>query len=249
MLIDVIKNYRVINVSKGRINWSQRNNEYMFIHPKNPKLIMDRNSMCNVTSICMAASYNNWDFPDGEFQQPEDNFCKFLITNQDVINFYRLAFPSLYADYEAGDDDCYFPNEIHLVLEYGFNRWMGINIDDFSDRRSIISIFNEIINNFSPVVMSGVFPYINRFGRTTNLHHINVLVGLAYKNDNSEISEATIPEYVIIDDPYGAWDENFAIHSNRNDIWMSYDKFIKFYKPQNTIYKYGHFLKKHIAIV
>jgi hypothetical protein len=53
--------WRRINVSKGKTNFSQRNNEVM-------PLIS-----CNVTSMVMGLSYLGWEFPAGKYKQPEDN--------------------------------------------------------------------------------------------------------------------------------------------------------------------------------
>jgi len=49
--------WRRINVSKGKINFSQRNNKIM-------PLIS-----CNVTSMVMGLSYLGWDFPEGKYEQ------------------------------------------------------------------------------------------------------------------------------------------------------------------------------------
>jgi hypothetical protein len=55
-----------INVSAGKINFSQRNN-------LNKPL-----ESCNVTSMCMALSYLGYAFPSGPYEQPEDNLRKYI---------------------------------------------------------------------------------------------------------------------------------------------------------------------------
>jgi len=55
-----------INVSQGKMNYSQRNNE------RNP------HNACNVTSIVMALDYLGYDFPPGPYKQPEDNLHYFM---------------------------------------------------------------------------------------------------------------------------------------------------------------------------
>lgn len=55
-----------INVSKNKINFSQRNNE------------RDPLNVCNVTSMVMAASYLGYKFPEGKYKQPEDNLHLFM---------------------------------------------------------------------------------------------------------------------------------------------------------------------------
>jgi hypothetical protein len=56
----------IINVSKGKSNYSQRNN-----------LIKPLES-CNVTSMVMALDYLGYQFPKGEHEQPEDNLREFI---------------------------------------------------------------------------------------------------------------------------------------------------------------------------
>jgi hypothetical protein len=53
--------WRRINVSKGKTNFSQRNNELTPL------------VTCQVTSIIMGLSYTGWKFPAGKYEQPEDN--------------------------------------------------------------------------------------------------------------------------------------------------------------------------------
>jgi hypothetical protein len=55
-----------INVSNGKENYSQRNNE------------LDPFGSCNVTSMCMALDYIGYSFPTGQYKQPEDNLYQFM---------------------------------------------------------------------------------------------------------------------------------------------------------------------------
>ncbi|MCL2174999.1 MAG: C39 family peptidase [Treponema sp.] len=55
-----------INVSKGKLYYSQRNNE------------RDPNNTCNVTSMIMALYYLGFNFPSGKYTQPEDNLHLFM---------------------------------------------------------------------------------------------------------------------------------------------------------------------------
>jgi hypothetical protein len=56
----------IINVSKGKMNYSQRNNE---LKPQ---------ESCNVTSMVMALDYLGYTFPEGYHKQPEDNLRAFM---------------------------------------------------------------------------------------------------------------------------------------------------------------------------
>jgi hypothetical protein len=59
----------IVNVSKGKTNYSQRNN------------LVKPFESCNVTSIVMALDYLGHLFPKGEFEQPEDNLRVFMESN------------------------------------------------------------------------------------------------------------------------------------------------------------------------
>ena len=56
----------IINISNGKVNYSQRNN-----------LIKPLES-CNVTSMAMALSYLGYAFPKGRYDQPEDNLRDYI---------------------------------------------------------------------------------------------------------------------------------------------------------------------------
>ncbi len=59
----------IINISAGKDNFSQRNNEVKPLES------------CNVTSMVMALSYMGYAFPPGPYQQPEDNLYTFIKQN------------------------------------------------------------------------------------------------------------------------------------------------------------------------
>jgi hypothetical protein len=61
---------KIINISDGKVNFSQRNN-----------LIKPFES-CNVTSMVMALGYLGYSFPKGEYDQPEDNLRVFIEANR-----------------------------------------------------------------------------------------------------------------------------------------------------------------------
>jgi uncharacterized protein YvpB len=130
--------WRRINVSRGKINFSQRNNKIM------PMVT------CQVTSMVMGLSYIGWKFPEGKYEQPEDNLKAYFT--------------------EQGKNP-----EIHADLAEYTNRWLGKAAVSFSTKRTMSQIINEIVKG-RPVVMSGQFPgFPTR--RTRPLGHIVCLVG------------------------------------------------------------------------
>jgi len=55
-----------INISAGKLNWTQRNNK------------RDPHNTCNVTSMVMALDYLGYDFPVGEYERPMDNLHLYM---------------------------------------------------------------------------------------------------------------------------------------------------------------------------
>jgi hypothetical protein len=69
-----------VNVSAGKINYSQRNNL------KKPL------ESCNVTSMVMALDYLGYQFPKGRYGQPEDNLREFIEAGgKNPENHYDLS--------------------------------------------------------------------------------------------------------------------------------------------------------------
>jgi hypothetical protein len=256
----------LFKIDKDVTNYSQRNNQFVYNHPKTGKKIVDGLSMCNVTAYAEAAEINKFTFPGGRYLQPEDNLGEFILTNKDVLAYYKRKMPAMYDAFERGDDGAYNPNEVHAVLAYGFNKWMGCSDDKpiatFYDNAPITTILAKIIDDDSAVVMSGTFPYKYASGKIGTLGHINVLVGLQYSKtvldtfkittDVSSIAnniKKVTPTYLIFDDPYGNYSKNFQSGTG-NDVSMPYSDFIKLYKPLNdkTI-KFAHIFNKAAATI
>jgi hypothetical protein len=257
----------LFKIDIGLTNYSQRNNKYVYIHPRSKIKMTDALSMCNTTSYCEAGEINGFNFPIGEYNQPEDNLTKFIHTNHEVLDFYKRKMPAMYDAFDRGDKNCYPPNQIHAVLCYGFNKWMGCSDDKpiatFSEGLSIFQIMSEIIEKDSAVVMSGTFPYTYANGSIGTIGHINVLVGLKYskaiinklsiniKDQNvvANIGKIVSPTSLIFDDPYGNMYKNFAAGTG-NDVEVLYEDFIKCYKPLNDVNKkYAHTFRKAAATI
>lgn len=122
---------RIYNVSKDKVNYSQRNNEV------NP------NKSCNTTSMTMAASYmpKIWElFINSpiyknyakKFEQPEDCLQQFILDNK-----LRPTY--------------------HDDLSKAFNDFVGKNVTKFSMSVPIATLVAELKEG-RPVVISGDFP-------------------------------------------------------------------------------------------
>jgi hypothetical protein len=263
MKYEIKNNQLIFNVSKGKENYGQRNNEFKWAHPKNPKLTMEGGQMCNVTAMVMALDYAGYVFPKGTYSQPEDNLCKFIFNTQEVIDFYKEKMPAMYNAFARGDSDAYCPNLVHIVLAFGTNKWLGTSSAvTFKDRIPILDLLSEVILYNRPVVLSGTFPYKYASGKIGTIGHINCLVGVSYdltylqqhgldmtKLDSFERVIQVPPTNVIIDDPYGNYSQNF-IAGTGNDVVMPFGDFIRYYKALGDVSaKMGHIIKPGAAVV
>ncbi|GHT62541.1 hypothetical protein FACS1894109_21390 [Spirochaetia bacterium] len=188
--------------------------------------------------MCMALDYAGYHFPPGYFKQPEDNLGKFIMEDPEIDAYYKKI-SMYYDDWRKGIKGCYTPIEIHDVLSYGTNKWLGKQVTAFSMSMPIDSIFEEIIEKDLPVILSGKFP--NKAGEEPKLNHINVLVGAIYtKQDTVQRSIASMPESVIIDDPYGEVG-NYVSGKSGNNVIVPFNKFLDWYKPVGeTRFKWAH---------
>ena len=240
----------VFNVSKNKLNYSQRNNNFVFKHGAAE---IKNSTMCNVTSMCMALDYAGYQFPTGLSTQPEDNLADFLVNDSKVDAFYKEKMPAMYAAYKAGKEGCYPPNEVHEVLAYGTNLWMGTTAVNFSTNVKISDIKKQLLIEGRPVVMSGLF---------NNLHHVVCLVGLtfevpdnvlkfSYARQIKYISDNKIPpSEIIIDDPWGNPLKDYKEGISGNDIKLPWSFFINNMKPLgNATVKWAHMINEAAAVV
>lgn len=230
------------NVSSGLDNYSQRNNEYLD-EITNKKIA---NSMCNVTSYCMGYSYTGGVFPNTskKYKQEEDKFLEFLRNSKEVNEYYKKTQPALFKAWKANEKDNYPPEQIHDVLNFSFNLWVGWRAASFVLKADIDSIIREIIENNRPMVMSGKFGKIN---------HIVCLIGLvADKKILDHLNEKNLIKYVnkfIIDDPYGDFRDEYKTFKG-NDVEMTKEEFIHIFKlVDDPSYKMCHFFHAPAAIV
>lgn len=241
----------IINVSKGKENYSQRNNEYYW---KRNDRIVNFSGECNVTSIIMMLDYAGFSFPRGSFKQPEDNLADFIMSNKVIDKLYKKKYPAMYKDYAKGTKNCYVPIEIHEFLAYGTNLWLKEkDLVKFSACTLINSIFDSIRYANRAVVISGEIPYANSIKK---INHIVTLVGAIYSKSKLEATmfeRHALPESVIIDDPYGYFDDSGATYGDGrsgNDNVISYSTFTDWFKPcKSGNIKYAHILTHSGAAV
>ena len=220
-----------INISEGIANYSQRNNEN------------DPHGTCNVTSMVMGLIYSGYgDLVDKKVQesgkpntQPEDLLYTFLMNNKEVADFYK-SYDSVHYDNWKNPKQGQAvipPNQMHAVLSYGSNRWLGKKKDEITHFTTNGSIEEMVLNLLKkkPSVVSGVF---------SGLGHIVCLVGFETSQENildaktpNEVDISKIEKF-IIDDPYGDYKSGYKI-TKGNDIEMPALDFINITRTQGKI--------------
>jgi hypothetical protein len=256
MVFDVKEGKVLFNVSNGLVNYSQKNNEYIW---KKKAIIVNNVNTCNTTSICMGASYAAWHFPKepyGKYKQEEDRLTALALEDPRVSEFYKKTMPVFWKAWQDGDKDALPPNQVHRVLEFATNTWFETKVVTFSESLDLNTIFTEIIEKNLPVVMSGNFP--KESGSNSTIGHIVVLVGLIYdekrvmRNNKFSIISAldTQPDALIFDDPWGNFIVGYEKNISGNDVICPYELAIKYLKPCNdTTRKWGYTFVKGAAIL
>ncbi len=250
----VENNIFTVDVSHGKENYSQRNNQYKHYN-SDGGLDVYSSTMCNVTAICMSLDYNGWRFPVGQYTQPEDNLADFIMKSTEVDSYYKSKMPALYNEYKNNVSGYYTPNEIHACLALGANLWLGVkDADTFSENATLIQIQNELLEDRS-CVLSGRFVLPN--GKVLN--HIVSLVGAIWNFTSAKDvaacvqyvkEKSVLPNSYIIDDPYGDFRKNYESGYSGNNIELTRSEFISIFKPvDNASVKYCHFLKSGAPVV
>ena len=228
-----------VNVSKGFVNYSQRNNDIL------PHVA------CGPTNMCQALDYSGWEIDTSiypKLTQPEDKLMKFTRTNPAVLKFYETKFPTMYKNWikeakelrqgkqELWEVNCaksYAPNEVHEVMNFATNLFLGFKPEDVFNKKAatyILSYFSEDLvrqelDKGLPVVTSV------RFG---NCGHYITIVGY-------QIDEKGKIVNFIIDNTYGKFNFEKEIYEkvSGNDNLISPEELKKRVRPVMHMFKSG----------
>ena len=136
------------------------------------KHLIDKYDLCNCHAMWRCLESIGWKAPPGAQPRPPDRLAEFILFEPRVAEFYKSYAKTLYDAWESGDPDAYSPMEIHDVLAWATNQWLGHEVVKFVHKVSIHkAIVPEIVLRNRPLVMSGKF---------AGLGHIVSLVGLVY---------------------------------------------------------------------
>lgn len=232
-------NYFVYNISSGMDNWSQRNSKYTYT---NKDLKVNAFTLCNVHVMAMGLIYTGvYDRfkKEIDIRYPElirfpDKLAKYLIEDPEMRKYFAKRFPKENVNFVNGVKDAYTPNELHNSLSYGVNKFIDAGIVTyFSTNVAWKEIMYDLIYKGCPVGISGKF---------SGLDHIDLVVGCAYKRlgDKTCPSDNQVPDYLIVDDPFGkTYEYNKGLSGN--DVWIPFSKCIDDFKPHdNPKFKFAH---------
>jgi hypothetical protein len=247
----------IFNVSSGLMNYSQRNNEYVLSRKVN---IVNSTNVCNVTSMCMGASYAGWRFPDKpypQYKQEEDRLAAFCLSDKRVSAYYKKLYPTWWKEWDEDKKDALPPNQVHEVLAYATNLWFGTNVVKFNEKLTMVDILNEILVNNLPIVVSGSLP--RKSDSKEYINHIIVLVGVIFKEEDFikradpavsvEYFSSKNPSHLIFDDPWGNFMEGYEKLKSGNDVVCPYNQAFSYLKPVNSYFKWGHTFTRAPSII
>lgn len=245
-----MKKLITVNVSLNFVNRSQRNNE---INP---------NSSCGPTNMIQGLQYSGWVWNNdvfSELSQPEDKLTKFCRTDGETLSYFERKYKNLYDNWlkeareiaeknnkeiwEVETINAYSPNEIHDVMNFATNRFLGYSTEDISNGYGATSflegskeqIITKILNDLQdglPVVSSV------RFGK---YGHYVTIVGYTYY-ENKPYDD---PVDIIIDNTYG----KFNFETNKYEYVSGNDEYIPFEVFKGMIKPFGHFFKKGVETI
>lgn len=263
ILKDGIVTYECDKDSKGVeiLNSTQRNNQLVWPPEKEYPLAQYRTSwknMCNVTSMVMALEYAGFKFPTGQFTQPEDNLAYFILTDTRVREYFQKSMPAMYTLFiRSLEGKCTptelnqmcFPTEIHDILAYGTNLWIGTSAVEFKQNLNFKkALWAYMVKDNKPMVISTTF---GGFG------HIVTVTGVTYKAQDCPPVDATIPEVtplsILVDDPWGKYNpttNTYDSPSGGNDIEIPWNVVQAKVKPCNSpIMKWAHCFKQSACTI
>lgn len=231
----------------GKENYSQLNNKVAPI------------STCNTTSMVMALDYMGYKLPDDifpEFNQPEDKLTMLCYTDEDVKAKYKSIAPVMYKqwinEYSKIKDenpelplkdynfvDSYPPNEVHDVLSFATNKFVGCEATYFKVNSTIEEITKELTEG-KPVVVSV------KFGK---LNHVLTLTGVTIERIDEKSWK---PVKFFADDTYGKFDmmsKTYDTKVSGNDSIFDAAELQDCLKAIGSIYKYAHYFNYPVAVV
>lgn len=253
---------------KEYLNSSQRNNQIVWPSIEeypNAQYRTTWANTCNVTSMIMGLEYAGWEFPEGKYEQPEDNLALFILTDEEIRKAYKAGQPAMYNIWinsfegkASKNSQIYPPTEIHQYLSIGTNHWLQSTATSFSTNTNFIkALWKYLVEDNLPLVISTTFGGLGHIVTTVGVNYkiSDYENGLEYRVKNPNLLPEIIPQSIIVDDPYGdCSDSNFekypSIIKSGNNIIVPWNVVVSKVKPINSSkVKWVHSFKHGMATI
>lgn len=209
----------ILNLSTNKKYFSQRDN---IVRPL---------ATCCSTAIAMALTYSGISNLPSYQGQLEDTLTNFANTDSRVVEHYRNHKEGwIRQEFRRGRP----ANEIHEVMYFAVNTWVGRNVVSFNYRTPLEEMVSSLLDGRA-CVLSGNFLSKRSNGEIVSIGHVICLVGFETSQENIEptnIDKSKIINF-IVDDSYGNY-KTFYVDRNGNDIVMPMVDFMKYIKAPNT---------------
>ena len=208
-----------------------------------------------VSSMLIALDYAGYKFPIiKDDEKIEDVFLNFCFKNKEVLDFYKNLSPTMfdawYEEYSSSKEtdlkeiefkNSYPPTEVHSVLSYATNKFLGIeNATTFNSSATLQEIIKEL-TEYKPVIVSA------EFGKN---NYTLCLTGVVLEtNDNGE---SWTPVKFYADDIFGKYDipnEKYLEGLSGIDSEYLADDLIPTLKSKSSQFKYAHFFNLSTPVV
>ena len=232
-----------INISKNFENYSQRNNELL------------SHVSCGPTNMIQALEYAGWEWNNKQFpelKQPEDKLLKFTRTNENVLKYYEKKYKNMYRNWieeakslqkegqELWEVDCkksYPPNEIHDVMSFATNAFLGYTEENINNKHYATYLSNTFHIATVLMQLEVGLPVVTsvRFG---GFGHYITIVGCQWKGRH--LTPDTVVNF-IIDNTYGRFNFKTEQYENvsGNDNLISKEELLSRARPVMHLFKSG----------
>ena len=186
-------------------------------------------SSCNTTAMCMALEASGVPLPERPGVQPEDDLTAVTETPEAYAEMAR-GYPWAF----AGSKPIYPPRQVHGMLSWATNRWLGRPVTRFREDVPIEELLADLAQGRACVVS----------GRFTASGHMVALVGVETDQvfagwttpDNVELASIRA---LIIDDPYGDYHTGYKDHRG-NGCSFSLAEFSSLTREYDRYTKWAH---------
>lgn len=163
---------------------------------------------CGASATVMALKASGWPVPSPKGVRPEDHLTGILLSPD--AKERRAAIPGNWADDIP-------PNQIHAVLAWGINRWLGKRVVQFKENGTLRDVVSHLYHR-TALVMNGLF---------AGLDHNIAVVGFDTAQEEHEFRGGIDLDRVtdiIIDDPWGDYHTSYK-DQNGNDVHVTVEEF------------------------